>query len=83
MGGNKFDVVLAGGRAFTGQAMYFLNYGGDLAGSGHIGWTKSKNFGELFYFDWAAEQWEYAMDHRTIRVELPIVVDGEKWRTTS
>src|SRR5208282_4698550 len=32
MGGGKYDVVLAGGRRFTGSAMYFLAYGGDLAG---------------------------------------------------
>ncbi len=78
LGGGKYDVVLGGGRGFTGRAMYFLNYGGDLAGSGLIGWTKSNQYGELFYFDWAAEQWDYPMDHRTIRIELPIAVSGEK-----
>jgi hypothetical protein len=78
LGSGKYDVVLAGGRAFSGRAMYFLNYGGDLAGPGRIGWTKSTEFGELFYFDWAAEQWDYPMGHRTIRIELPIVVPGEK-----
>jgi hypothetical protein len=78
LGSGKYDVVLAGGRAFSGQAMYFLNYGGDLAGPGRMGWTKSTDYGELFYFDWAAEQWDYPMGHRTIRIELPIVVPGEK-----
>jgi hypothetical protein len=58
LGSGKYDVVLAGGRAFSG--------------------TKSTEFGELFYFDWAAEQWDYPMGHRTIRIELPIVVPGEK-----
>ena len=78
LGGGKYDVVLAGGRGFSGRAMYFLNYGGDLAGRGLIGWTKSTEYGELFYFDWAAEQWDYPMEHRTIRIVLPIVVAGEK-----
>ena len=58
--------------------MYFLNYGGDLAAQGRIGWTKSADYGELFYFDWASEQWEWAMEHRTIRIELPIVVPREE-----
>ncbi len=78
MGSGKYDVVLANGRGFSGRAMYFLSYGGDLVGPGRIGWTKSTQFGELFYFDWAAEQWDYPMEHRTIRVVLPIVVAGEK-----
>jgi len=77
LGAGKYDVVLAGGRAFSGKAMYFLNYACDLARSGLIGGTKSDQFGELFYFDWAAEQWDYSMEHRTIRIELPIVVSGE------
>lgn len=54
LGGGRYDIVLANGRGFTGSAMYFLTYGGDLAGAGRIGWTKSADFGELFYFDWAA-----------------------------
>ena len=65
MGGGRYDVVLAGGRGFTGSAMYFLAYGGDLAGPRRIGWTKSPDYGELFYFDWAPEQWDQALDHRT------------------
>jgi hypothetical protein len=77
MGGGRYDVVLAGGRAFSGSAMYFLSYGGDLSGPQRIGWTKSPDYGELFYFDWAPEQWDQALSHRTIRIELPIVVDGE------
>ncbi|HEY9594574.1 MAG TPA: hypothetical protein VHE79_08855, partial [Spirochaetia bacterium] len=78
VGSNRYDVVLAGGRGFSGDAMYFLNYGGDLAASGHIGWTTSADYGELFYFDWAPEEWEYPMEHRTMRIELPIEVTGEK-----
>ena len=77
LGSGKYDVVLANGRGFSGSALYFLNYGGDLAGTGKIGWTTSSEFGKLFYFDWAAEQWDYPMGHRTIRIELPIVVAGE------
>ena len=76
-GNGRYDVVLAGGRAFTGSAMYFLTYGGDLAGPQRIGWTKSQELGELFYFDWAPEEWDQALDHRTIRIELPIEVTGE------
>ena len=77
LGGRRYDVVLANGRAFTGSAMYFLDYGIDLAGPGLIGSTKSPDFGDLFYFDWAPEQWDYSLDHRTIRVVLPIPVAGE------
>ena len=78
LGSGRYDVVLAGRQGFTGRAMYFLAYGGDLAGAGLIGWTKSADFGELFYFDWAAEQWDQPLEHRTVRILLPVTVAGEK-----
>ena len=78
LGSGRYDVVLAGGQGFTGSALYFLNYGGDLASAGLIGWTKSASFGELFYFDWAPEQWDQPLEHRTVRVVLPISVPQEK-----
>ncbi len=78
LGSGRYDVVLAGGQGFTGRALYFLAYGGDLAGGGLIGWTKSADFGELFYFDWAAEQWDQPLEHRTVRIVFPVIVAGEK-----
>ncbi len=33
-GSDRWDIVLAGGRSFGGQATYFLNYGVDLASDG-------------------------------------------------
>ena len=50
---DTWDIVLAGGRAFSGKAMYFLNYGVDLAADGYIGSTTSDQYGHLFFFDWA------------------------------
>jgi hypothetical protein len=41
-GNGRYDVVLAGGRAFSGTAMYYLVYGGDLAGPGLIAWTRGR-----------------------------------------
>ena len=78
LGDGKYDVVLAGGQGFTGEAMYFLAYGGDLAASGLIGWTKSADYGELFYFDLAPEEWDQPLGHRTLRITLPVTVAGEK-----
>ena len=73
-----YDIVLAKGQGFTGEAMYFLNYGGDMSVAGLIGTTTSADYGELFYFDWAPEQWEEPLEHRTVQVVLPITVPGEE-----
>ncbi|HVO40464.1 MAG TPA: hypothetical protein VMV03_15635, partial [Spirochaetia bacterium] len=78
LGNRRFDVVLAGGQGFTGSAIYFLNYGGDLSGPGLMGWTRSASYGDLFYLDWAPEQWDEPLQHRTVRIVLPIKVEGEK-----
>ena len=78
LGDGRYDVVLAGGQAFTGTAMYFLAYGGDLAAAHLMGWTTSADYGELFYFDWAPEQWDEPLEHRTVRIVFPIVVAGAK-----
>ncbi len=69
--------MLAGGRSFCGSAMYFLNYGVDLASGGFIGSTTSTELGSLFYFDWAPEQWDESLEHRTVRVVLPVPVASE------
>ncbi|MCX7029660.1 MAG: radical SAM protein [Spirochaetes bacterium] len=74
---DTWDIVLAGGRAFSGSAMYFLNYGVDLASDGSIGSTTSDQYGSLFYFDWAPEQWDEPLEHRTVRVVLPVTVSSE------
>ena len=42
---DTWDIVLAGGRSFAGTAMYFLNYGVDLASDGYIGSTTSTELG--------------------------------------
>ena len=78
---NKYDIILADGKRFSGQAIYLLNYGADFSGSGFIGLTKSNELGELFYFDWAPIQWDESLEHRTLRVILPITVthDEDFW----
>ena len=62
LGGGRYDVLLAGGRGFSGKAYFQLNYGTDLSGAGLIGSTVSSDFGELFAFDWAPVQWEYPLE---------------------
>jgi hypothetical protein len=42
LGSGKYDVLLAGGRGFSGQAVYRLRYAGDFAEAGLIGATKSE-----------------------------------------
>ncbi len=74
----RFDVVLAGGRGFSGLATYVLDYQVDLVGAGSVGITQSPEHGELYYFDWSPEEWKYPLQHRTIRVVLPIEVAGKK-----
>jgi len=75
MDDNTYDIILEDDKRFEGTAMYFFNYGVDFADYGYIGKTESSEFGELFYFHWAPVQWEYAMEHRTVRVVLPIIVE--------
>ncbi|MFA5852907.1 MAG: hypothetical protein WC820_09400, partial [Spirochaetales bacterium] len=53
LGSGKFDIVLSGGKGFSGSAYYFLHYAGDFAAAGLIGKTTSPEFGDLLYFDWA------------------------------
>lgn len=78
LGGGKYDVVLADGLGFTGKAYYFLNYGADFSSEGLIGTTVSDDYGTLFYFDWAPVDWEYSLQHRTVRIILPHEVGGEE-----
>ncbi len=77
LGGGKYDVVLAGGRGFSGSAMYYLAYGGDLAGPGLISGASRTSSASSSDFDWAAVQWDEPLEHRTTRIELPIVVAGQ------
>ena len=63
LGSGKFDVVLANGKSFSGNAIYMLNYGSDFSASGNIGFTDSKENGKLFYFDWAPVQWDECSKH--------------------
>jgi len=76
LGSGKFDIVLAGGKGFSGNAYYFLHYAGDFAGSGLVGSSASPESGELLYFDWAPVEWDMAMDSRTVRLVLPLKVGG-------
>ncbi len=78
---NKYDIILADSRRFSGQAIYFLNYGTEFLQSGFIGLTVSNEFGELFYFDWAPVQWDESLEHRTLRIILPVTVapDEDFW----
>jgi len=69
-----WDVVLAGGEAFGGEAYYFLKYGLNLAADRYLGTTTSPELGRLVYFDWAVEQWDEPLEHRTVRIVLPLPV---------
>ena len=74
---HKFDVILENGKGFSGSALYKLNYGSDLLGSGNIGDTESQTSGKLFFFDWAPVTWDEPLEHRTVRIVLPIQVASD------
>ena len=52
-GNNKYDIVVANGRRYSGRGWFVLTYGGDFAELGLVGRTTSPDFGELVYFNWA------------------------------
>jgi hypothetical protein len=70
--GNKFDVVLAGGKGFSGKAYFNLTYGGDFAGAGLVGRTTAADDRKLVFFDWAPVQWNQSLKYRAVRLVLPI-----------
>ncbi|HEY9054714.1 MAG TPA: hypothetical protein VIO60_07840, partial [Rectinemataceae bacterium] len=76
MGDGRYDVVLAGGKSFSGQAYYTLHYVGDLTKAGLLGVTKSAERGELSYIDWASVEWDEPLESRTLRLVLPVRVKG-------
>ena len=61
-------------RGSVVHALYVITYGADLAAAGLIGTTESPEFGSLIYFDWAPVTWDEPLDHRTVRITLPIVI---------
>jgi hypothetical protein len=72
-GSGRYDVVLAGGRAFSGKGLFVLTYHADFRSANMTGLTRAQN-GVFFYFDWAAAQWDDSMESRTTRIVLPIAV---------
>jgi len=77
-GNNKFDVILAGGKRFSGRAYYNLSYAGDFAARSLVGTTVNDAGENLVYFDWAPVEWDYGQDHQVIRLVLPVVIAAEK-----
>jgi hypothetical protein len=74
--GDRWDVVLAGGQRFgPGEITFVLTYFADYAAAGHVAETKSPEFGELVVFNWAPVQWDEALEHATVLVRWPLVVD--------
>jgi len=72
--GNKFDVLLAGGKGFSGKAYFNLTYGGDFANAGLIGRTTASDGKPLVFFDWGPVQWDQSLKYRAVRLVLPVKV---------
>ncbi|HPN56547.1 MAG TPA: hypothetical protein PLD92_06845, partial [Candidatus Omnitrophota bacterium] len=71
----KYDIVLAGGQAFhDGEITYRFNYETDLQESGHVVLTESQD-GRLVVFNWAPVQWSDALEHETVTVHYPVVMN--------
>jgi len=75
VGSNKYDVILANGKRFSGKAIYFLNYAGDFGKTGLVGLTTADTE-EYFYFNWAPVEWEYNQQYQAVRLILPVRVTG-------
>ncbi len=76
--GDKYDVVLAGGRSVNdGQVIYILTYGTDLAASGYLARTTSSEHGKLVVLNWSPVQWDDRLGHYTLKIYWPHEVDGK------
>jgi hypothetical protein len=71
---DKWDIVLAGGRAVDrGDVIYVFTYDVDLGRHGLLGRTRA-GADELVYLNWAPTQWDDPLEHMTVRVYYPIEV---------
>ncbi len=80
---STYDIVLAGGRGFSGTGYIVLTYRAQLARAGMTGLTQVPEntdgvpAGTYFYFNWSPVEWEYRLASRTTRIVLPVVIpDG-------
>jgi hypothetical protein len=78
LGDGKYDVVLAGGKGFSGKAYYNLSYGGDFAAGGLIGLTTSAKGEKLVYFDWGPVAWDESLEYRACGSSCPSRSASEK-----
>jgi hypothetical protein len=72
--GNRFDVVLAGGKGFGGKVYFNPTYGGDFVGAGLIGHTTASDGKKMVFFDWGPVQWDGSLKYRAVRLVLPVKV---------
>ncbi|HRY55647.1 MAG TPA: hypothetical protein P5142_13565, partial [Spirochaetia bacterium] len=78
LGRGKYDVVLAGGRGFSGRAYYNLAYAGDFAAAGLLARTASAEGARLVVFNWGPVWWDEGLESRAVRLVLPRRVGGER-----
>jgi len=75
--GDKYDIILAGGRAVTrGRVIYVFTYGTDLAATGNLAKTTSPELGELAVLNWSPVQWKSRLGHYTVKIYWPATVGG-------
>ncbi|MFA5261953.1 MAG: hypothetical protein WC450_12065, partial [Candidatus Omnitrophota bacterium] len=72
---HKYDIVLSEGQAFhEGEVTYRFSYETDLQESGHVVLTESQH-GRLAVFNWAPVQWSDALEHETVVIHYPVVME--------
>jgi hypothetical protein len=80
VGGGKWDIVLAGGRAIdSGDVIYKFSYNASLLDSGNAGITRADQ-DLLACLDWAPAQWDEPMERHTIRLYRTNVPSKDHFR---
>ena len=74
--GNRWDVLLANRQRFgPGEIIYVLTYFSNYQAAGHLIRTTAADQQQLVAFDWAPVQWDEPLEHETVLVEFPLIVN--------
>lgn len=73
-----YDVVLTGGRSFSGNGRFYLHYTGDMAAAGSIRKSADTAGIAYYHFDWSPVRWAAPVNVRIVQIVFPMEVKGER-----
>jgi len=81
VGADKWDIILAGGRAIrSGEVTYLFRFACDLADAEVLDWTDSPQSGRLAVFNYALTEWDAPLGHATCLLRFPIEApESARW----